>query len=122
MYLWHLTPDTPRSPHRVRPGDWVTLDIGSWPIEPGQGVWVDVGITHADGSAESQRIDAEWRHNAGDNSYWRAELPPFVRSDVVHYQLRGRSAAGGVEGPAASFRVGPKLHLAILWQDRKSVV
>jgi alpha-amylase/alpha-mannosidase (GH57 family) len=97
----------------------VTLDIGSWPIEPGQVVWVDVEITHADGSAESRRVDAEWRHNAGDNSYWRAELSPFVRSDVVRYQLRGRSAAGGVEGPAASFRVGPKLHLAILWHQHQ---
>jgi hypothetical protein len=25
MHLWHLTPDAPRTPHRVSPGDWVAF-------------------------------------------------------------------------------------------------
>jgi alpha-amylase/alpha-mannosidase (GH57 family) len=119
MHLWHLTPDAPRSPGRVSPDDWVTIDIGSWPIEPGQGVWVDVAITHDDGAASSLRVDAEWRHNANGNSYWRAELAPFERSALVEYRVRGRSPAGGVEGPSASFRVGPKLYLALLWHQHQ---
>ena len=119
MHLWHLSPDAPRSPHRVSPGDWVTLDIGTWPVEPGQSVWVDVAIVHEDGRAESYRVDADWRHNAGSNSYWRAELAPFARGDVVRYQVRGRSPAGGVNGPTATFRTGPKLHLALLWHQHQ---
>src|SRR5688572_25952063 len=119
MYLWHLTADTPRSPHRVSPGDWVTVDIGSWPIEPGQSVWVEVQVTHPDGRVESLRADAEWRHNARNGSHWRAELAPFARGDIVHYRIRGRSPAGGSEGPSASVRVGPKLYLALLWHQHQ---
>ena len=38
MHVWHLTPDAPRSPHRVSPGERVILHIGTWPVEPG--LWV----------------------------------------------------------------------------------
>ena len=119
MLLWHLTSDAPRSPHRVSPDDWVALDIGTWPVEPGQAVWVEVHLTRADGSTTDMRADAEWRHNAMGNSYWRAELPPFARGDVVRYQVRGLSPAGGVDGPASSFRVGPKLYLALMWHQHQ---
>ena len=119
MHLWHLTADTPRSPHRVSPGDWAVLDIGSWPIEPGQRVWVDLEVIHADGTSASTRIDAEWRRNAGNNSYWRAELAPFDRDDIVRYRISGHSPAGDVDGPSATFHVGPKLYLALLWHQHQ---
>jgi alpha-amylase/alpha-mannosidase (GH57 family) len=119
MLVWHLTPDSPRTPARVSPSDWVTLDIGSWPVEPGQSVWVEVDVAHVDGATAHDRLDARWLHNRGENSYWRVELPPFARGDHVHYRVRGRSATGGVEGPAAEFRVGPKLYLALLWHQHQ---
>ena len=119
MNVWHLTADAPRTPERVSPGDWVAVDIGTWPVEPGQVVWVEVETTHADGSQRRARVEAAWRHNRGENSYWRAELAPFARGDRVRYVVRARSAAGGVEGPSAELRVGPKLHLALLWHQHQ---
>jgi hypothetical protein len=49
MQIWHLTPDAPRAPHRVSPGEPVRLIIGTWPIEPGQTAWVTYRVEHADG-------------------------------------------------------------------------
>jgi alpha-amylase/alpha-mannosidase (GH57 family) len=115
MQLWHLTPDARRTPHRVSPGEWVTLDIGSSPVEPGQSVWV----TCRSAEADETRVEAVWRYNQGENSYWRAELQPFFAGTVVRYQVYGRSPAGEVTGPAGEFRVGPKLHLALLWHQHQ---
>jgi hypothetical protein len=44
MNFWHLTPDAPRDPHRVIPGERVGLRIGTWPIAPGQSVWVSYRV------------------------------------------------------------------------------
>lgn len=120
MQLWHLTPDAQRTPHRVAPGEWVALDIGTWPIEPGQSVWVMYRSEPAvSAAAEETRLQAVWRYNDGGNSYWRAEIGPFPVSTVVRYRVYGRSTAGEVTGPAGEFRVGPKLHLALLWHQHQ---
>ncbi|MHB1225128.1 MAG: hypothetical protein ACYC2G_13965, partial [Gemmatimonadaceae bacterium] len=119
MRLWHETPDAPREPERVSAGQWVTLTIGSWPVESGQTVWVDVAVEHRDGTDESRRMVAEWRENAGGSSYWRVELSPLLAGDHVRYEIRGRSSDGGATGPAGEFRVGPSLHLALLWHQHQ---
>ncbi|HJU64030.1 MAG TPA: glycoside hydrolase family 57 protein, partial [Gemmatimonadaceae bacterium] len=119
MIVWHLTPDASRAPSRVSPADWVTLDIGTWPIEPGQVVWIELDAQHADGTTAQARHDARWLQNRGENSYWRVELPPFARGARVRYRVRARSPNGGVEGPEADFRVGPKLYLALLWHQHQ---
>ena len=115
MQLWHLTRDAPRTPHRVSPGEWVMLDIGSWPSGPEQSVWV---TWQAEGGDPARR-EAVWRYNEGANSYWRAELEPYPAGAVVRYQVHGRSPAGEVAGPAGEFRVGPKLYLALLWHQHQ---
>lgn len=115
MQLWHLTPDAPRTPHRVSAGEWVMLAIGSWPVEPEQSVWV----TYRSGEPNETQVKAIWQYNAGGNSYWRAEIGPFSRDAVVHYQVHGRSPAGEVAGPLGEFRVGPKLYLAFLWHQHQ---
>lgn len=120
MQIWHLTPDAPRTPHRVSPGDWVALDIGSWPIEPGQSVWVTYRSEHAGAvAADEARLEAIWRYNEGENSHWRAEIGPVSAGTVVRYRVYGRSPAGEVAGPAGEFRVGPKLYLALLWHQHQ---
>lgn len=119
MLVWHLTADATRSPARISSHDWVLLDVGTWPIEPGQAVWADVDVEHADGTTAHHRAPGRWQYNLGENSYWRIELAPFVRGDRVNYRVRARSAAGGVEGPLDSFRVGPKLYLALLWHQHQ---
>jgi alpha-amylase/alpha-mannosidase (GH57 family) len=119
MQLWHLTPDAARTPHRVSPGEWVALDIGTWPVEPGHSVRVTYRVEHTDGTESEDTIEAAWRHNQGENSYWRAELGPFAEGDVVRYTPRGGSIAGDVTGPEFSFRVGPRLYLALLWHQHQ---
>ena len=117
MNVWHLQPDTPRTPARVSAGDWITIDIGTWPIEPGQSVTVMYGLDAEE--VGTHTAVAVWRHNAGANSYWRAELGPFTDGTVVHYQVSGRSSTGEVAGPVTDFRVGPKLHLALCWHQHQ---
>jgi len=121
MQLWHLTSDAPRSPHRVGPGERVTLQIGTWPIEPHQSVWVTFLVTGAHGTTEEGRVDAVWQRNEGVNSYWHAEIGPFAAGDRVTYTVYGRSPQGEVAGPTASFRVGSKLHLGILWHQHQPI-
>lgn len=119
MQLWHLTPDAPRDPRRVRPDESVNLQIGTWPIEPGQSVWVTYRVERADGTRDAQRIDAAWQRNDGANSYWRADLGPFARGDRVTYVVHGRAPDGDVALPMTSFAVGPKLYLALLWHQHQ---
>ncbi len=119
MQLWHLTPDAPRTPHRVSAGAWVTLTIGTWPIEPGQEVWVTTVVEDATAATTASRIAAEWVRNEGTNSYWRAEIGPFADGDRVRYTLNARAPSGVVTSPSALFVVGPKLHLALLWHQHQ---
>jgi len=99
----------------------VTLQIGTWPIEPGQSVWVTYRAEHSHETAEEGRIEAFWRRNEGDNSYWRADVGPFAEGDRVIYTVHGRSPEGEALRPTTSFRVGPKLYLAILWHQHQPV-
>ena len=119
MHIWHLTGDAPRTPHRVSAGDWVTVTVGTWPIEAGQAVWLAVRVEQSSGAASELRVEATWQRNEGGNSYWRAELGPFADGDLVRYSIHGRSSEGIAAGPAVEFRAGPKLYLAILWHQHQ---
>ncbi len=121
MHIWHLTADAPRTPHRVRPGEPVTLTIGTWPIEPGQQVLVRVQVEGPDRRRSEQTLRARWLHNRGPNSLWTLPIGPFARGDKVTYSVSGASSQGLTAGPTASFRVGPKLYLALLWHQHQPV-
>jgi alpha-amylase/alpha-mannosidase (GH57 family) len=119
MLLWHLTPDAPRLPQRVAPGERVDLVLGTWPIEPGQSVWVRYRSEHPGGTVSEERLEASWQRNEGENSYWRVSLGPFAKGERVSYTLHGRSPEGETSGPTLSFRVGPKLYLALMWHQHQ---
>lgn len=119
MELWHLTPDAPRDPRRVRSGERVVLHIGTWPIASGQSVWVTYRVERADGTRDAQRTEAAWQRNDGANSFWRAEIGPFSRGDRVTYVVHGRTSDGDSTLPTASFAVDPKLALALLWHQHQ---
>ncbi len=119
MDLWHLTPDAPRTPARVIPGEPVALHIGTWPIEAGQSVWVTYRADHPNGAAVEARVEAVWQQNRGPNSYWRAEIGPFTAGEPVRYTVSGRSPVGETAGPGNAFRVGSKLSLALLWHQHQ---
>ncbi|MCC6611855.1 MAG: hypothetical protein IT320_00175 [Anaerolineae bacterium] len=119
MQLWHLTPDAPRLPHRVSPTERVRLIIGTWPIGPGQSVWVTYRVESPGGISAEERSEALWQRNEGENSYWQAELGAFARGELVTYTVHGRSPEGEIEGTPVSFRVGPKLYFALLWHQHQ---
>jgi alpha-amylase/alpha-mannosidase (GH57 family) len=121
MNLWHLTADAPRHPLRISSGEAVDLRIGSWPIEPGQAVWVEYQIVQRDGMSEVRHAAADWQENLGPNSYWQVRFGPFADGDSVSYTVRGRNADGEVNEPTATFTVGPKLYLALLWHQHQPI-
>jgi hypothetical protein len=61
MHLWHLTPNAPREPYRVSAGNWVSLLLGSSPVELGQSAWVTVRADGASGATRESRVDAVWQ-------------------------------------------------------------
>lgn len=119
MHLWHQTNDASRTPHRVSAGELVAIESGTWPVEPGQSVWVVVRSEETDGRVEQSLVNAAWQRNADGNSYWRATLGPFADATRVTYEVHGRSPAGEASVPAVTFVVGPKLHLALLWHQHQ---
>jgi len=121
MNLWHLTPDAPREPSRVSAGEPVRLRIGTWPIESGQTVRVKYEVVARNGAHIDGEVTATWCLNEGSNSYWDAWLGPFSDGDRVSYDVRGRASESSIGGPTASFLVGPKLYLALLWHQHQPI-
>lgn len=119
MHVWHLTPDAPRLPWRVSPGESVRLVIGTWPIESGQAVQINYRVDHANGTRTTHQLVATWQRNVGSNSYWEAEFEPFHKGDIVTYWIQGQSAGRQVVNPSVSFQVGAKLHLALMWHQHQ---
>ncbi len=119
MQLWHLTPDAPRLPHRVSPTEHVRLIIGTWPIESGQSIWVTYYVESPGGTSAEGRSEAVWQRNEGENSYWHVELGAFSQAERVTYTVHSRSLEGEIKGTPVTFRVGPKLYLALLWHQHQ---
>jgi len=119
MDIWHLTPDAPRTPQEAIAGSPVTLQIGTWPIAPGQSVHVSFRVEHADGTRNEEHVEAGWTHNLGPNSYWRANIGAFAQGDRVVYTLHGHGPNQHVIAPAQRFQVRPRLYLAMLWHQHQ---
>ncbi|MFZ5875459.1 MAG: hypothetical protein ACOYXU_03520 [Nitrospirota bacterium] len=115
MQIWHLTVDAQRTPRNPSPGEQVELTVGTYPVEPGQAVWVTCQVERADGAQSENQVSALWRFNQDSNSYWSASLGPFADGDRVWYRVHGRSGDAEVASEEFAFVVGPKLHLALLW-------
>jgi alpha-amylase/alpha-mannosidase (GH57 family) len=119
MLIWHLTADAPREPSRVTPGERVQVRIGTFPIEQGQSVRVSSTVRDTAGLESSDWVAASWVENRGPNGYWRAELGPFKRGDSVSYTIEGEAPSGSARHAGGSFRVGPRLYLALLWHQHQ---
>src|SRR5437867_9091822 len=115
MRIWHLTPETPRTPPHLSAGEQATLRIGTYPIEAGQTVWVEVQVFSATGKERHERVEAHWQRNEESNSYWEAVIGPFADADRVLYGVHGRTQTEEASAPPVEFVVGPKIHLALLW-------
>lgn len=114
MQVWHGTPDAPR-PNRARPGETVDILIGSWPVEPGQEVTVELTLAGAGAEPRHVVVPAGWQRNEGPNSYWRAVIGPFRAGDRVRYLVRGRVGDQAVVGPETTLAVEDRFPVALLW-------
>jgi hypothetical protein len=115
MQLWHLTPDTPRTPHHLNAGEQATVRIGTYPIEVEQTVWVEIRTFSPGGGERHECVATRWQENEGNNNYWETVIGPFADADRVIYTVYGRSPTEEASAPAAEFTVGPKIHLVLLW-------
>ncbi len=115
MQIWHLTPETPRTPYHLNSGEHATVRIGTYPIETEQRVWVEVQVIAHSGGTRHERIEARWQQNESNNSYWEAVIGPFADASRVLYRIHARNQTDEVTGPPVEVTIGPTLHLALLW-------
>ncbi|WP_053175485.1 TIM-barrel domain-containing protein [Nonomuraea sp. SBT364] len=90
---------TERSPRDPMAGQAVRINATTWPVEPGQSVWV----TWTKNGVAQTPIGAAWDHNSGNNSYWRADLGSFGRGDEIGYTVHADVNGAGQKstGPFA---------------------
>ena len=119
MNVWHGTDDAPRVPRRVSPTQPVDLTIGTWPIAPGQSVWVTWQAGTLAGAGSHGSVTAQWQRNHGANSYWGARLGPFADGDRVTYAVHASDAQETVEGGSVAVTVKPSLYIAWLWHHHQ---
>ena len=115
MQVWHGTPDAPQ-PQQFRPGEIIDIVIGTWPIEPGQEVTVELTLSSRSGVDERREVvAATWYENAGSNSYWRARIGPFRTTEQISYSVHGQQGGERVVGPSLIVPVADRLPVALLW-------
>ncbi len=91
MVIWHNTEDAPRTPAEVFQNDIVVLWIGSYPIELGQAISVEISVSNDNSVEKHYNVEAERRYNDynRNNSYWVAVLDPFKAGEKVEYKIKG---------------------------------
>ncbi|WP_431897721.1 TIM-barrel domain-containing protein [Nonomuraea sp. bgisy101] len=82
---------TERSPRDPMAGENVQINATTWPIEPGQTVWV----TWTKNGVNQTPVGAAWDHNNGNNSYWKINLGSFARGDQISYTVNADVNGGG---------------------------
>ncbi len=74
---------TERAPRDPVAGENVYIKITTWPVEPGQSAWV----TWTKNGVSQPSVDAEYKYNEGNNTYWEANLGSFEQGDVIQYNV-----------------------------------
>lgn len=107
MVIWHSTEDAPRTPAEVFPNDKVVLWIGSYPIELGQSIVVELKVSKMGSVEREYKVEAEWRYNdyGKNNSYWAAIIGPFKSGEAVEYRIVGTGPDGSRHNQVAGFSI-----------------
>lgn len=107
MVIWHNTEDAPRTPAEVFPNDKVVIWIGSYPIELGQNISVELRVSSSNSEVKKHTVPAEWRYNdyGKNNSYWAAIIGPFTAGQKVEYSIVGVGPDGTRHVQVAEFTV-----------------
>ncbi|WP_372636696.1 TIM-barrel domain-containing protein [Cohnella sp.] len=75
---------TERYPQDPVAGENVYIKLKTWPIEPGQAVWV----TWTKNGVPQSVINGSWQYNSGGDTYWEVALGSFAKGDVINYTVR----------------------------------
>ena len=91
MVIWHDTEDAQRTPFDVFENDKVILWIGSYPVEMGQVIRVEIQVLNETSEQRKYSVQADWRYNdySRKNSYWAAMIGPFNAGEKVDYRVVG---------------------------------
>lgn len=101
----YATGPTERAPRDPMAGQPVEIRATTWPISPGQTVWV----TWTKNGANQTPIGASFDYNSGNNSYWKLALGTFARGDKITYTVNA-----DVDGANAK-AVGPFSFAVTSW-------
>jgi alpha-glucosidase (family GH31 glycosyl hydrolase) len=82
---------TERSPRDPMAGEAVTIKATTWPVEPGQTVWITWNLN----GVPQTPTGAAWDYNSGNNSYWQVGLGSFSRGDEIEYTVHADVNGGG---------------------------
>ncbi|WP_104177051.1 TIM-barrel domain-containing protein [Cryobacterium sp. Y50] len=93
LYSSQLTERAPRDPMA---GQAVRINATTWPIAPGQSVWV----TWSRNGVEQSPVGAQFSYNTGNNSYWNIALGSFDRDDLITYSVNADVNGGGQKSTA----------------------
>ncbi|WP_433019223.1 TIM-barrel domain-containing protein [Kribbella sp. CA-294648] len=80
--LYNTAP-TERSPRDPMAGQAVEVKATTWPVSPGQTVW----ITWTKNGVNQTPIGAAFDYNSGNNTYWKVPLGTFARGDKITYTV-----------------------------------
>jgi len=110
MVIWHDTEDAQRIPAEVFQNDKVVMWIGSYPVEPGQAIVVEVEISNGTNGPSKSRVEAEWKYNdyTRNNSYWAAIVGPFTNGEKINYKIIGKGFDHVEHVQVGSFKVLPR--------------
>ena len=75
---------TERYPQDPVAGENVYIKLKTWPIEPGQAVWV----TWTKNGVAQPVINGSWRYNSASDTYWEIALGSFAKGDVINFTVR----------------------------------
>ncbi|GAA4079558.1 TIM-barrel domain-containing protein [Nonomuraea soli] len=87
----YSTEATERAPRDPMAGESVQIKATTWPIEPGQTVWV----TWTRNGVAQTPIGAAFDYNNGNNTYWKLTLGTFARGDQISYTVNADVNGGG---------------------------
>ena len=88
-----------RYPRDPKAGETVYIKSKTWPVEMGQAVW----ITWTKNGVSQTAVNADWKYNSGNDTYWEANLGSFSKGDEIEYTVHANRYSAGelTSGPYA---------------------
>ncbi|MGD9101424.1 MAG: glycoside hydrolase family 31 protein, partial [Anaerolineae bacterium] len=81
---YYSTEPTERYPRDPVAGETVYIKLTTWPIESGQWAWIE----WTKNGVSQTAVNASWKYNSGNNSYWEANMGSFSQGDVINYTVK----------------------------------